>query len=266
MQRATVPRLLLGFAALCALAAAATAATGLDPAVFLAVNAGAARWLPQPVPSALTILGHGLVAVMLLAPCLGRAPQALTAALYAAPLAGLLSRLGKALAAAPRPAAVLDPSSFHVQGQLLSGHNSFPSGHAITIFLVVSVLILGVEPVRVRAGAVFALLGLASLVAASRIMVGAHWPSDALGGAVLGVLAGAVGTWATGRWPLWRMPQAPVAFALTVLVCAAALAVVDTGYPLARPLQWAAAAFGAGLASLALVRALRAAPDAAPRS
>jgi membrane-associated phospholipid phosphatase len=258
MQRALVPRLLLGFAALCALAAAATAATGLDPAVFVAVNAGAARWLPQALPSALTILGHGLVAVMLLAPCLGRAPQVLTAALYAAPLAGLLSRCGKALVAAPRPAAVLDPSSFHVQGQLLSGHNSFPSGHSITIFLIASVLMLGLEPVRLRAGLALALLGLASSVAASRIMVGAHWPSDALGGAALGVLAGAVGTWAAGRWPLWRMRQAPIAFAVIVLGCAAALAVVDTGYPLAQPLQWAAAAFGASAAVLALVRALRA--------
>jgi membrane-associated phospholipid phosphatase len=151
MLRAPAPRLLLCFAALCTIAAAATAATGLDPAIFLAVNAGAARWLPQSLPSCLTILGHGLVAVMLLAPCLGRAPQVLAAALYAAPVAGVLSRCGKVLAAAPRPAAVLDPSSFHVQGMLLSGRNTFPSGHSITIFLVASVLILGLEQVRMRA-------------------------------------------------------------------------------------------------------------------
>jgi len=264
MQRALTSRLLFGFAALCALAAAAIAASGSDPAVFRWINEVAARLLPVPVPSCLTILGHGLVAVMLLAPVLGRAPWVLAAALNAAPLAALFSRLGKLLAARPRPAAVLDPSSFQIQGPLLSGHNSFPSGHSITIFLLVTVLILGAEQVRTRLVAVVALLGLASLVAASRVMVGAHWPSDALGGAALGTLAGTFGAWAAGRWPYWRRRWAPAAFAAIILACAAALAWTDTGYPLAQPLQWIAVALGAGCATLALARLPRSGKSVLP--
>jgi len=236
---------------------AAQAIDGLDRAAFLAINQLAVRWLPAWLPSNLTILGHGLVAVMVLAPLLGRTPQVLAAALYAAPVAALFSRCGKWLVAAARPAAVLDLSSFRVQGPVLSGHNSFPSGHSITIFLVVSALILADERLRTRPLACLGLLCAGLLAASSRIMVGAHWPSDVLGGAVLGMLAGTVGTLAAVRWPVWNRTGTRTAFALIVLACASALAVADTGYPLALPLQWAAVALGAISAAITIAQALR---------
>jgi peptidoglycan/LPS O-acetylase OafA/YrhL len=157
---------------------------------------------------------------------------------------------------AARPAAVLDPATFRVQGPVLSGHNSFPSGHSITIFLVVSVLILADERLRTRPLAALGLLCAGLLVSCSRIMVGAHWPSDVLGGAVLGMLAGALGALGAERWRVWSRTGTNTAFALIVLVCAAALAVVDTGYPLAQPLQWAAVALGASSAAITIGRAL----------
>jgi membrane-associated phospholipid phosphatase len=260
---------LLILAASCLLAAAAMAATGLDRPAFVALNDAAARWLPPALPSCLTLLGHGLAAVMLLALLLPRAPQLLAAGLYAAPLGGLLSAAGKRLAASPRPAAVLDPSSVHIQGQVLSGHNAFPSGHSITIFLVATVVALGYPPLRTRWLPLCAVLAAAVLVGASRIMVGAHWPSDALGGAALGILAGLAGDALARRWPYWQRPRVSVVFALVVLVCAAFLAAADTGYPLAQPLQWALAALGAGAACATLVlrwSAARGASRSAPGS
>ena len=266
MLRAPVFRLFLGFAAACALAAAITAAdTGIDRQWFLAINHASARWLPESVPSCLTLLGHGLVAVMLLATLLRRAPQVLAAALYATPLAAAFSRCGKWLVAEPRPAAVLDLSSFRIQGPVLSGHNSFPSGHSITIFLVVSVVVLGTEGLRERPLAALALLCAALLAAASRVMVGAHWPADVFGGALFGMLAALAGTLAAQRWPFWRHASARIALALIVLVCAASLAAADTGYPLALPLQWLAVVTGAGTAVATLWRALRARQSGAAR-
>jgi membrane-associated phospholipid phosphatase len=259
MQRAPTLRLLLALAAIFLLAAAAFAASGLNRTAFLAINDAGARWLPDFLPSCLTLLGHGLAAVMLLALVLPRAPQVLAAGLNAAPLAGILSAAGKRLAASARPGAVLDPAHIHVQGQLLSGHNAFPSGHSITIFLVATVLALGLESLRRRALALFAVLALAVLVGLSRILVGAHWPSDALGGAALGICAGLAGDALARRWTYWRRPGASVAYALVVLGCAAALAVADTGYPLARPLQWALAVLGAAAALYTLALQWRAA-------
>ena len=150
MQRPATLRLLLVLAALFLLAAAALAFTGLNRPAFLLLNDAAARWLPPALPSCLTLLGHGLAAVMLLALLLPRAPGVLAAGLFAAPLGGLLSAAGKRLAGSARPAAVLDPGSFHIQGQVLSGHNAFPSGHAITIFLAATVVVLGYAPLRTR--------------------------------------------------------------------------------------------------------------------
>ena len=261
MQRAPIFRLILVLAALCAAAAVAFAAGGADRAAFLWLNQAAAQWLPAAAPSCLTILGHGLVAVMVLAPLLPRAPGVLAAGLCAAPVAGIFSWAGKRLAAVPRPGAVLDPALFHVQGPFLAGHNSFPSGHAITIFLVATVLLLDAAPVRARAAGAVAVLVLAFLAASSRIMVGAHWPSDAFGGAALGVLAGVAGSWASMRWRWWQGPRARDMLAGIVLACAGALAWADTGYPLAEPLQWAAAALGAAIACATLLRARTAAPS-----
>ena len=268
-------RTLIALSLALALAALLVRMGGLDQSGFLALNALAAQILPEALPSSLTLLGHGLVAVMVLAPFLERAPGILLAGLYAAPIGGLLSWAGKRLAATARPGAVLDAASFHVQGPLLTGHNSFPSGHSITAFLVFSVLVLGlragtkggatkgsaVAPAgpgvargTLGVGVGLALLALALLVAASRVMVGAHWPSDTLGGGALGIIAGLLGTLAARRWPLWQRARAPLVLACLVLACALVLARIDTGYPLARPLQWFAVALGLGCALRTLLR------------
>ncbi len=259
MQRPATLRLLLVLAAIFLLAAAALAFSGLNRPAFLLLNEAAARWLPTALPSCLTLLGHGLAAVMLLALVLPRTPQVLAAGLFAAPLGGLFSAVGKRLASSARPAAVLDPASFHIQGQVLSGHNAFPSGHAITIFLAATVIALGLPALRTRGLALAGVLALAILAGASRIMVGAHWPSDVLGGASLGILAGVAGDALARRWTYWQRPWASVAFALGVLACAAFLVTADTGYPLAWPLQWLLAALGSGAALFTLARALGAA-------
>jgi len=258
MQRALTPRMLLGFAVLCALAAAALARSAADRQAFLALNDAAFAALPAALPSSLTILGHGLVAVMLLAPFLRSAPGVLGAGLIAAPLGGVFSAVAKRIFHEPRPAAVLDPGLFHVHGELLRGNNSLPSGHAITIFLVATVVLLGAPSVRARAPWALAVMALAVLVAASRVMVGAHWPADTLAGAALGILAGVSGSWAAGRLDVWGRPRSIALLALLVLACAVALTLADTGYPAALPVQWGSAALGAGAAAWALLHLWRA--------
>ena len=91
-------------------------------------------------------------------------------------------------------------------------------------------------------------------MALSRIAVGAHWPSDVLAGAGLGLLAGVAGTRMSLRWRFWSRPVTQAWMALIVLSCAVVLARIDLGYPLARPLQLVLAAVGLAVASVALWR------------
>lgn len=93
---------------------------------------------------------------------------------------GLGQLIGKAL---PRPRPYLS----HAVNQLIppSLDTSFPSDHAILGFAVAVM----VWRYNRRAGT--ALLVLATLMAIARVFVGAHYPGDVLGGAILGALTAA---------------------------------------------------------------------------
>lgn len=61
---------------------------------------------------------------------------------------------------------------------------SFPSGHTASSFAVAAVFI------ETENGASFEIIVLASLIAFSRVYLGVHYPSDVLGGGVIGFLCG----------------------------------------------------------------------------
>ncbi len=78
---------------------------------------------------------------------------------------------------------------------LISGLDSFPSGHTTVSFAVATVL-------AKRFPAFGPLcVGVAVFVGVSRVLRGSHFPTDVLGGAVVGVLSGAI---ASAPWKQWR--------------------------------------------------------------
>lgn len=81
-----------------------------------------------------------------------------------------------------------------------SGDPSFPSDHAIGGFALALPFVFA----RRRVG--WLLLGLATVLAASRVAVGTHYPSDVVGGAILGAGAAWL-VWACRRW--LEIPLAP---------------------------------------------------------
>lgn len=62
-----------------------------------------------------------------------------------------------------------------------SASASFPSGHAAFFFALSGI----VFAYNKRMGTLFFLLS--TIISASRVMAGIHWPSDVLGGAVIGI-------------------------------------------------------------------------------
>lgn len=99
---------------------------------------------------------------------------------------------------APRPAAVLEPGTFHLIGKALKT-SSMPSGHTLTAFMVATTIFLSITPSRRQYFWWLFLFAIATGLA--RIAVGAHWVEDTLLGAALGVLAGFIGVMLTQKLP-----------------------------------------------------------------
>ncbi|MEX2053965.1 MAG: phosphatase PAP2 family protein [Candidatus Colwellbacteria bacterium] len=94
---------------------------------------------------------------------------------------GIITNIIATLLQSPRPFAALDIESLIYHADV----SSFPSGHVASIIPVVFMLLA----INRKAGW-WAFLG-AILIGLSRVVVGVHWPSDILGG----LLVGAVSFW-----------------------------------------------------------------------
>lgn len=111
------------------------------------------------------------------------------------PIASIFCHVGKKYFEIPRPAQIINQDEINVVGDILTASNSSPSGHSITIFTVVSIIIYKLASIsctksRCSSIALACIIGCA--VALSRVVVGAHWPLDTVFGAVLGICAGAI--------------------------------------------------------------------------
>jgi membrane-associated phospholipid phosphatase len=105
-------------------------------------------------------------------------------ATIAALKAGAVGLVLKYAAGRQRPYAGKSNGTSFKPGSNEDGYNSFPSGHTIVAFSVASVW--AHEKPKER----YIAYGLASLVGLSRIGLSAHWPTDVLAGAALGLAQG----------------------------------------------------------------------------
>lgn len=235
---ADATRRLLVLAAVMLGAAALLGHGGVDAEWLQALNA-VGRTLPWWWAQ-VTMLGTGAAVVVvdsMLVAFAGPGRERLALALLASvPLAGLLTHGAKALVGLPRPAAVFTDGQLHVIGHALtSATGSMPSGHALAAAALAALWWLA----SAHRGQRRLVVAIALLVAASRVVVGAHWPSDVLAGAALGIVA-AVIAWRLSARPLdpgWRRTLERTAIVALPALAGAALLVGGTEQPQADALR-----------------------------
>lgn len=160
---------------------------GLDVKLFYAINGGPHPHLLNEVMKLASVLGNkGLIfAVGMLALFLfgkGARREAATVGFMGMVLAIGAGELLKHLINRPRPYVALPTGTVHLLAHY-SG-SSFPSGHTTIAFAVAVAL-----GSRMR-GWFWPLLAFAALIGFSRIYLGDHYPTDVLGGIIVGTLMG----------------------------------------------------------------------------
>ena len=196
----------------------------------------------------LTVLGDGLAVCALMALLARRFPQLLWTYMIAVLLGTLWTHGLKWVLGGPRPAAVLDPVLLRVIGQVLEG-NAFPSGHTLTIVGFCGIWILSIKKLPIKV----ALIALALTVSLSRLMVGAHWPTDVVYGALGGWLVAITALWISRRWQWGLRPTAQRLFTMLLLILSGVLIFHDAGYPAS---EWLLAGLGVMGVAASLVHLL----------
>lgn len=231
-----------------------------DRVWILALAAGQAPWPVQMFWSSLTVAGFGWSCFILLLAA-DRRDGALVALMGPVVLFTSLVSYGlKQWLAVTRPAGSDIGGALAVVGERIQGLGSTPSGHALAAGATAALLVFwfGSSP-RLRP-ACWAIGLLGAAVAMSRVMVGAHWPSDVLlgmavgVGTVLAVLAFvAMGPFAA----LWQAlaqasasPRGQRRVAAVEIIGVLGLLSTPTGYPLGWPMEGVLVLLGLASAGL----------------
>lgn len=225
-------------------------AMGTNEAWFYRLNGWSEVTGPQ-LWAGITIFGDALVLLALALPILWYRPQWAWALLVAAIVTTVVTHTMKPWLALPRPAAVLGADAITIIGSELRA-KAMPSGHAAAALTLAGALV----PALKGRGPRTVVLVLMTLVALSRVVVGAHWPMDVMAGALIGWLSGMIALRLMGdrAWMTNRVAVGILAVAFAG--CAVALFFARTGYPGTYGIQVAVGIACLGFAAL-IVRQMR---------
>ena len=153
----------------------------------------------------LTQIGDALIFLSLLTLFILYAPKIWEALLSASIVSAVFSSVLKDLFLVPRPAAAFDNSSFVIIGRALPGHSSLPSGHSITIFTVLTVLLFAFMPKKLNYKILWSFLitSIGLVLVFTRVGVGAHHPLDVIVGGIVGYISGLIGIFFNQKYKIW---------------------------------------------------------------
>ena len=144
----------------------------------------------------ITQLGDAFILLSLLTIFIHNAPRLWGVLINGIIVSAIFSKILKELFSVPRPAAFLNPDTFIIIGDpLTSTTSSLPSGHSITVFTILTILMYGFLPKNnlKKFFWITSIVSLSTLVAISRVAVGAHYPLDTIIGSLVGYFCGLFG-------------------------------------------------------------------------
>ena len=143
----------------------------------------------------ITYLGNTLVIFPFIFIFLFVAPKFWEAILTSSFLTLITSAVLKIIFAVPRPAAMIDMNMFTIIGRPNILHTSLPSGHSMTAFMIITILLYAFMPKKMT-HKVFWSIGLITIgliIGFSRVAVGAHYPLDVVLGFTIGYIMAILG-------------------------------------------------------------------------
>lgn len=177
----------------------------------------------------LTQLGDAFIFLSLLTPFIIFAPKLWEGLIGASIISALFSAILKEIFSVPRPAGILDQKSFVIIGKVLPGlTSSLPSGHSITIFTVLTVIMFGFMPIKKANKIVWCLSFIVAglLLALTRVAIGAHFPLDVVVGSLVGYIAGLTGIFINQQYNVWKWVSNPKFYPVFITLFLVGLVVI----------------------------------------
>lgn len=170
---------------------------------FLTLNSQLAHY--PLVMENLTELGDGLIILSFLTALLIYTPKVWESLITGIIISAFFTISLKKIFSIKRPAAAYINDNFTIIGDKLTGHNSFPSGHSITVFTVLTILLFAFMPTLLRHKIMWttSICTIGLMLISTRIGVGAHYPIDVTTGAIIGYISGISGIIINAKYSLW---------------------------------------------------------------
>ena len=176
----------------------------------------------------LTQIGDASIFLAFLSIFILYAPKMWESLLSASLVSLILSNGLKNIFGIPRPAVVFDNNSFVIIGKTAVGHASLPSGHSITVFTTLTVLLFAFMPEKLKYKILWISFTIIAglMIAFTRVGVGAHYPLDVISGSIVGYISGLIGIFISRKFKIWawidNTKYYPI-FMVLMLVCGISL-------------------------------------------
>lgn len=173
----------------------------------------------------LTQFGDAFVFMSLLTIFIIKAPKLWHALTISNIISAILTKFLKNLFCVPRPTTILPLETINIIGKPLFGQtNSLPSGHAVTTFTILTVILFAILPNKIflKIYYVTAFLFIGLFIAFTRVGIGVHYPLDVIIGGIIGYISGVSGILIQNKYNLFfwigEKKYYPF-FVLLLLVC-----------------------------------------------